>query len=107
MSTSARALTIQYSLAVPHNVVPPLSEPSGNPIPSSGSLTFPLRGQRVFDYKDVVVAIQEARTLTGEKIFTPWRDAVGDREKGKDAKKTKAIEEEEEDEEDEGGDMTI
>ena len=109
LAMSARALTIQYSFAVPHNVVPPLSEPSGNPIPSSGFLAFPLRGgQRVFDYKDVVVAIQEARALTGETIFTPWRDAVGDREKGKDAKKTKATEEEEEEEDDEeGGDLAI
>ena len=61
----------------------------------------------MFDYKDVVAAIQEAKAVTGDKIFTPWRDAVGDREKGKDAKKAKAIEEEEEEDDEEGGDMAI
>lgn len=62
----------------------------------------------MFDYKDVVAAIQEAKGVTGDKIFTPWRDAVGDREKGKDAKKAKAVQEEEEEEEDEeGGDLAI
>jgi len=101
---SARALTIQYSFAVPHNVVvQPVSEPSGKPIPASDSLAFPLKAQGVFNYKDVVAAIQEVKAVTGNQIFTPWRDAVGDREKGKDTKKTKAVEDEDDDEDDEGG----
>ena len=97
---SARALTIQYAFAVPHNVVQPVSEPSGKPIPASDSLAFPLKAQGVFNYKDVVAAIQEVKAVTGNQIFTPWRDAVGDREKGKDTKK---VEDEDDDEDDEGG----
>jgi len=58
----------------------------------------------VFDYKEVVAAIQEARAVTGDNIFTPWRDAVVDREKGKDVKRTKAVEDEDEDEGECGGD---
>jgi hypothetical protein len=103
----ARALTIQYSFAVPHNVVPPVSEPSGKPVPTSDSLTFPLKDQGVFDYKDVVAAIQEARAVTGDNIFTPWRDAVGDREKGRDVKKAKVVEDEDEDEEREAENMAM
>lgn len=103
----ARALTIQYSFAITHNVVPPVSEPSGKPVPASDSLAFPLRDRSVFNYKDVVAAIQEARAITGHNIFTPWRDAVGDREKGRDVKNAKAVEAEEEEEGDEmeGEDM--
>ena len=98
LAMPARALTIQYSFAIPHNVVPPVSEPSGKPVPASDSLAFPLRdrGVGVFDYKDVVAAIQEARTVTGNTIFTPWRDAVGDREKGRDVKRVKTVEDEDE-----------
>jgi hypothetical protein len=105
----ARALTIQYSFAVPHNVVPPVSEQSGKPIPTSDSLAFPLKGQGMLDYKDVVAAIQEARAVTGNNIFTPWRDAVGDREKGRDVKKAKTVEDEDEGEGDEreGEDMAM
>jgi hypothetical protein len=106
MSARALALTIQYSFAVPHDVVPPVSEASGKPIPTSDSLAFPLKDRSVFDYKHVVVAIQEAKFVTGEKIFTPWRDAVGDREKGRDTKKAKAVEDEGEDDE-EGEDMAV
>ncbi len=50
----------------------------------------------MFDYKDVVAAIQEARAITGHNIFTPWRDAVGDREKGRDGKNAKTVEVEDE-----------
>ena len=96
LAMPVRALTIQYSFAVPRNVVPPVSEPSGKPVPASDSLAFPLRdrGVDVFDYKDVVAAIQEARTVTGNTIFTPWRDAVGDREKGRDVERAKTVEDE-------------
>ena len=106
---SARALTIQYSFAIPPNVVPPVSEPSSKsskPIPASDSLAFPLKDQGVFDYNNVVAAIQEAKTVTGVKIFTPWRDAVGDRETGKDTKKDRAADEDE-DEEAEADDMAL
>lgn len=104
LAMPVRALTIQYSFAVPHNVVPPISEPSGKPVPASDSLAFPLRNQSVFDYKDVVAAIQEARAITGHHVFTPWRDAVGDREKGRDVKNAKVVEAEDEGEDE---DMAI
>jgi hypothetical protein len=48
-----------------------------------------------------LAAIQQAKETTGPNIFTPWRDAVGDREKGKDAKKPSAADDES-DEEGEG-----
>jgi hypothetical protein len=105
LAMSARALTIHYSFVVPHDVIPPVSKQTGKPISASDSLAFPLKDQGVFDYKGVVAAIQEAKVVSGDKFFTPWRDAVGDREKGKDTKKAEKVEDEDED--DEGEDITM
>jgi hypothetical protein len=97
---SEHKLTISYSLKPPSGTEPPISKQSGKPIPSSETLTFQLGDKATLDYKKLLSAIQEAKEVTGSQVLTPWRDAVGDKEKGKDAKVSKpvAVDEEEEDE---------
>ncbi|KAG8813153.1 hypothetical protein FRC18_002643 [Serendipita sp. 400] len=101
---SEKKLTISYSLKVPKDVESPLSQKTGKPIPPNDSVSFTL-GNETDHYKNVLAALQEAKEVTGQDILTPWRDAVGDKEKGKDAKKQKAgtaTEDGEEEEEEEG-----
>jgi len=105
---SERKVTVYYSLKIKNGINIPISK-SNQPIPAEGTLSFDAGNQPQFDYKKVLAAIQEAKIVTGQDTLTPWRDAVGDKEKGKDAKPTKSgkskaaqeAEEEEEDEEEE------
>jgi len=103
---SERKVTVHYSLNIQNGINTPISK-SNRPIPAEGTLSFDAGNQPQFDYKKVLAAIQDAKVVTGQDTLTPWRDAVGDKEKGKDAKPTKsgkskaAQEPEEEEEEDE------
>ena len=83
---SDRKITISYSLSVPEDVNSPTSKQSNNPIPANDTVSFPVGDGRTVHYKDVLTAIQSAKEVTGSHILTPWRDAVGDKEKGKDSK---------------------
>lgn len=100
--TSERKLTVQYSLKIQNGIDAPISK-SNQPIPAENTVSFDAGDQSQFDYKKVLAAIQEAKIVTGQDILTPWRDAVGDTEKGKDAKPVKSskskIDQEPEDEE--------
>jgi hypothetical protein len=100
--SSERNLTISYNLKPPEGTIPPVSKQTGQSIPPHGMITFPVSKQGQPDYKQIIAAIQEAKEVTGTKIFTPWRDAVGDKEAGKDQKKVAAADSpDEEDEEEE------
>ncbi|KIM32240.1 hypothetical protein M408DRAFT_20559 [Serendipita vermifera MAFF 305830] len=98
--SSERKITVHYSLKVPKGIDTPVSK-SNQPIPAENTISFSAGDQSQFDYKKVLAAIQEAKTVTGQDTLTPWRDAVGDAEKGKDAKPSKSKANQEPDEEDE------
>lgn len=101
--SSERRVVISYTINAPGGTQSPVSSQTGQPIPSADIISFPVGGQSTLKYKGVLDAIKGAKEATGMHVFTPWRDAVGDREKGKDvmARKTTALVEEQE-EEDEG-----
>lgn len=84
LMASDRKITISYSLSVPDGVNPPVLEQSNEPIPAKGTVTFPIGDGKTVDYKNVLAAIQSAKEVTGSQLLTPWRDAVGDKEKNKD-----------------------
>ncbi|KAG8812165.1 hypothetical protein FRC17_002163 [Serendipita sp. 399] len=83
------------------DVQSPISQKTGKPIPETDSVSFPVEGDQTNHYKNVLAAIQEAKEVTGQYILTPWRDAVGDKEKSKDVKKQRVMPETEDGEEEE------
>jgi len=88
--TSERKVLVHYSLSIQEGINPPISSQSNQPIPAENTLSFDAGNKTSFDYKKVLAAIQQAKVVTGQDTLTPWRDAVGDKEKGKDAKQTKS-----------------
>jgi hypothetical protein len=87
---SERKVTVQYSLNIQQGITAPVSSQSNQPIPAQNTLKFGAGDLTPFDYKKVISAIQRAKIVTGQDTLTPWRDAVGDKEKGKDLKPTKS-----------------
>jgi hypothetical protein len=110
---SEHKVTVQYSLNIQQGVNAPISPQSNQPIPAANTLSFDAGNRVPFDYKKVIAAIQQAKVVTGQDTLTPWRDAVGDKEKGKDAKPVKSskskpnLDQEDIDEEEEGEDEEI
>ncbi|CAG8511399.1 11643_t:CDS:1 [Acaulospora colombiana] len=99
--SSERKLTITYTLNPPEGTITPLSKKTGQSIPPSDTIAFSVSKEGQVDYKQVVAAIQQAKEITGINILTPWRDAVGDKEAGKDQKKTTTADSPDEEDEDE------
>ncbi|PVG03101.1 hypothetical protein CPB86DRAFT_695952 [Serendipita vermifera] len=99
--SSERKLTISYALNPPEGTIPPVSKQTGQSIPPSDTIALSVSKEGQVDYKQVIAAIQQAKEITGLNIFTPWRDAVGDKEAGKDQKKTTTAESPDEEDEDE------
>ncbi|KAI0307960.1 hypothetical protein B0F90DRAFT_96719 [Multifurca ochricompacta] len=75
---SQPVITVTYNLVVPEGTQPPSPESS---ISHSRQITPDTRGFKEY-YNALQVAIDEIKAATGHEL-TAWRDAVGDKELGK------------------------